>query len=333
MSAPARQNAFRVSIVIPVYNGAGTIGRLVEALETELSPHHELEVVLVNDGSQGDNSADVCAALAARRPSVKFLDLSRNFGEHNAVMAGLNYCTGDCAVILDDDFQNPPSEIMKLVEKLQEGYDVVYSRYERKEHSLFRNLGSRFNNLVASALIHKPLDLYLSSFKALNRFLVDELVKYAGPYPYIDGLILRITAKYAMVTVRHDPRREGRSGYTIRKLLGLWLNMFTNFSILPLRMAVLVGCALGLAGLVFAVASLIERLQHPELPRGWASLMISFLLLSSVQLVAIGMVGEYLGRLFMKDNGNPQFVVRRKMNCGDRGWEAGVRAPDSAQKP
>jgi len=305
----------KLSVVIPVYNGAKTIGPLVKALQAELEREFELEIVLVNDGSPADNSAEVCAELARADARIRFLDLSRNFGEHNAVMAGFNYCTGDAAVVLDDDFQNPPSEAAKLVRKLNDGYDVVFACYEQKRHHPLRNLGSRFNNLVASVLIGKPLKLYLASFKAVNRFVIDELVKYRGPYPYIDGLILRITRNYATVPVRHDPRREGRSGYTLRKLVGLWLNMFTNFSILPLRLAVFMGLGMALVGLLAAVAFLIERLRHPELPRGWATLIISLFVLSGVQLVAIGMVGEYLGRMFLKDNGNPQFVVRRSINC------------------
>lgn len=309
----------KLSVVIPVYNGASTIGRLVNDLDKELSSRYDLDIVLVNDGSPADNSAEVCRAIAENNPCVKFLDLSRNFGEHNAVMAGFNYCTGDGVVVIDDDFQNPPSEIVKLVDKLNEGYDVVFSRYERKKHNVLRNLGSKFNNLVASILINKPFDLYLSSFKVINRFLVDELVKYTGPYPYIDGLILRISRNYTTVLVRHDTRMEGRSGYTLRKLVSLWLNMFTNFSILPLRMAVVTGCLLALAGMVVAAFSFIERLRRSDLPPGWASLMISILVVSGVQLVAIGMVGEYLGRMFMKDNGNPQFVVRRSVNCGSPG--------------
>jgi len=308
----------KLSVIIPVYNGAQTIGPLVEAVGREVGPRHELELVLVNDGSPADNTAEVCAALAARDPRVKFIDLSRNFGEHNAVMAGLNYCTGDAAVIIDDDFQNPPSEILRLVDKLAEGHDVVYSRYERKAHRGWRNLGSRFNNAVATLMLHKPYDLYLSSFKALSRFVIDELIKYRGPYPYIDGLIWRITRRCAVVTVRHDPRAVGKSGYTLRKLVSLWLNMFTNFSILPLRAAVVLGLLLAAAGMVVAVLSFIERLRHPDLPRGWASLIISLMLLSGVQLVAIGMVGEYLGRLFLKDAGNPQFVVRQIVNGAKR---------------
>lgn len=186
----------KISIVIPVYNGAKTIKPLVEALEEELAQKYDMEVALVNDGSLSDNSSEVCTDIALNNSKVKFLDLSLNFSEHNAVMAGLNYCTGEAAVIIDDDFQNPPSEIIKLVDKLNEGYDVAYSYYKKKEHHFLRNLGSQFNNIVVTALLRKPRDLYLSSFKAINRFVIDEVVKYKGPYPYIDGLILRFTRNY-----------------------------------------------------------------------------------------------------------------------------------------
>ena len=313
----------KLSVVIPVYNGAATIGRLVEAVGRELAPSYDVEMVLVNDGSTADNSADVCRRLAEANPRVRFVDLSRNFGEHNAVMAGLNFCSGDATVIIDDDFQNPPSEIRRLVEPLEQGYDVVYSRYEQKEHNVLRNVGSRFHNLVATILLSKPRSLYLSSFKAISRFIVDELVKYRGPYPYIDGLILRITRNYTTVTVRHDARREGRSGYTLHKLISLWMNMFTNFSIVPLRAAMIFGFLFAIGGLVAAGAFLVERLRRPDLPAGWASLIISLFIIAGVQLLAIGMVGEYLGRLFLKDAGNPQYVVRRTVNCGGKADDRG----------
>ena len=309
--------SLRVSIVIPVYNGAKSIKPLVERLHEELKAHYELEVVLVNDYSP-DNSAEVCAALAEQHGWVRFIHLARNFGEHNAVMAGLNYCTGDCAVIMDDDFQNPPTEVVKMVDKLQEGHDVAYSYYETKRHSLFRNLGSWFNNAVASVMIKKPWGLYLSSFKAINRFAIDEVIKYEGPYPYIDGLILRSTRNYGTQLVQHDPRHEGRSSYTLRKLMRLWLNMFTNFSILPLRVASIVGFVFAVIGAVLAVVFLIEKLANPDLPAGWASTIVIILIISGVQLFALGMIGEYLGRLFLQDNGSPQFVVRDTKNCGKR---------------
>jgi undecaprenyl-phosphate 4-deoxy-4-formamido-L-arabinose transferase len=304
---------YRVSIVIPVYRGERSIGRLVRALRDQLAATYDLEFVLVNDGSP-DNSAAVCRELAAEFEEVRFINLSRNFGEHNAVMCGLHYATGDCAVIMDDDFQNPPEEVGQLVEELRRGYDIVFSYYATKQHQWLRNLGSRFNNWVATWMLAKPRDLYLSSFKAINRFAIDQVILYRGPYPYVDGLLLRVTNHYSRVMVRHDPRAEGKSGYTLRKLVSLWLTMFTNFSVLPLRLASLAGLACSFLGLVTAVVFAIEKLRNPDLPAGWASLIVSLFVISGIQLFALGMIGEYLGRLFLKDSGRPQFVVRETCN-------------------
>lgn len=315
-----RSHSTRLSVVIPVYNGASSIGPLVASLMQHLASLYDLEIVLINDSSPDDDSEQVCRRLAMDNPPVvRFINLARNFGEHNAVMAGLTYCTGDVAVIMDDDFQNPPSEVIKLVTRLQEGddCDVVYSRYETKKHHWFRNVGSSFNNLVASYMLKKPRGLYLSSFKAINRFAIDEIIKYTGPFPYIDGLIWRITRRFDSVLVAHDQREEGESGYTLTKLVRLWLNMFTNFSILPLRLASLGGVAFAGLGFIFAISVVIERISNPELPVGWSSTMCIILVVSGVQLVALGMIGEYLGRLFLKDNGSPQFVIRETVGCGD----------------
>ena len=313
-----------VSIVIPVYRGARTIGPLVEKLEREVGSVRPLEIVLVNDGSP-DDSARVCRELARTRPHLRFVNLSRNFGEHNAVMAGLNHATGGVAVIMDDDCQNPPEEVMKLVAKVEEGFDVVWSRYEQKKHSAFRNFGSKVNDKAATLLLSKPADLYLSSFKALNRFVIDEVTKYRGPYPYLDGLILRVTTNYATVLCAHVSREQGRSGYTLKKLVSLWLNMFTSFSILPLRLTSLAGVLVALAGVVLAVVFLVERLMNPGLQQGWASLIVTLLVVSGIQLIGIGMIGEYLGRLFLMDSGRPQFTVRERVNCTET--EQQVHAP------
>ncbi|MBL8829067.1 MAG: glycosyltransferase family 2 protein [Planctomycetaceae bacterium] len=302
-----------LSVVIPVYRGADTIGPLVDKLLEHLGDTYRLEIVLVNDGSP-DHSAEVCRRLAHTHAAVRFVNLARNFSEHNAVMAGLNHAQGDAIVIMDDDFQNPPGEVIKLVAELQRGYDVVYSYYEKKRHSTWRNWGSKFNNLVASVMLDKPRDLYLSSFKALNRFTVEQITKYDGPYPYIDGLILQVTRSISRVLVEHDPRQTGKSGYTLRKLISLWLNMFTNFSVLPLRFASAVGFVFAFLGLVMGVYCLIERIQDPDQPVGWASLMVTVLVIGGVQLFALGMIGEYLGRLFLKQNGRPQFVVRERVD-------------------
>lgn len=306
---PGRTN-LKVSVVIPVYNGAATIGPLVEGLVLILGAG-PLQIVLVNDDSP-DHSHEVCRGLTQRYPdNVLYLKLARNFGEHNAVMAGLRYARGDYVVIIDDDFQNPPEEVARVIQHAASGgYDVVYTRYSRKQHHWLRNLGSRFNDQVANFLLNKPRDLYLSSFKCLSRFVVEQVIQYTGPYPYLDGLVLRCTRNIGTTEVRHEPRREGHSNYTLRRLIRLWLNMFTNFSVTPLRVSTLMGLFLSGAGLLLVVIVVAEKLFRPETQMGWASTIIAIVLFSGVQLVMLGLLGEYLGRLFLSVNQTPQFVVR-----------------------
>jgi len=305
-----------ISVVIPVYNGAGTIGPLVQRL-LEASAERTLQIVLVDDGSL-DASDEVCRSLSARHPGVvTFVKLARNFGEHNAVMAGLWHARGDYVVIMDDDFQNPPEEVGRLIDHaLQHGHDIVYTYFPVKHHHWARNLGSRLNDQVANFMLDKPRDLYLSSFKCMSRFLVDQILKYRGPYPYIDGLALRCSQNIGTVAVSHAPRREGRSNYTLRKLFRLWLNMFVNFSVMPLRVATVVGLAASALGVALGVEAMVERLVRPGVPVGWASVLVPIVLLSGVQLVMLGLLGEYLGRLFLTENQTPQFVVREVVESG-----------------
>lgn len=307
-----KASSIALSIVIPVYNAEKTIHRLVDELVRDLDFYCRLEIILVNDNSI-DRSEEVCISLYKKyKKVIKFYSLSMNVGEHSAVMAGLNKATGDYIVIMDDDFQNPISEVVKLVNAaLENDHDVVYSYYEKKRHSLFRNLGSWFNDRVANLMLKKPKDLYLSSFKILNRFLVDEIIKYHAPFPYIDGLILQVTDKIWKVKVEHHERQESRSGYTFKKLTLLWLNMFTNFSILPLRSSIILGLIFALVGLALGIYTVIEKILYPDLPIGFASLIVSISVFSGIQLIMLGVVGEYIGRVFLSLNRKPQYTIKK----------------------
>lgn len=300
---------YALSIVIPVYRGAASIGELVDALAAlEIAGGHE--VVLVNDGSP-DNSAEVCRRLAARTDlPVTFLNLSRNFGEHNAVMAGLRHARGEFVITMDDDLQNPISEVVKLFEHARDGgWEVVYTYYAEKKHAAWRNLGSRFANKVADVLLDKPQGLYLSSFRCMSAFVAKSITLYEGPFPYVDGLILQTTQHIDRIPVRHVARAKGQSNYTMRRLIRLWLNLFVNFSAMPLRLSVVVGFATGLLGLAGFVVVILEALFRAP-PPGWASLMAGTFLLSGVQMVMLGIIGEYLGRLFLTANRKPQSLIR-----------------------
>lgn len=305
------QDAVQLSFVIPVFNGGRSIGPVVDRIH-ELYAEDSIEVVLVNDGST-DDSEKVCVELLDRYPAtVVFLHLARNFGEHAAVLAGMSYTSGSHVAILDDDGQNPPEEVHKLYEEIKRGnYDVVYGRYRTKHHGRLRNLGSRFNDRMANVMLHKPPRLYLSSFKLLNRFVVDEILRYKGSFPYIDGLILRATGNLGQVEVQHRERAGGESNYTPRKLLRLWLNMFLNFSITPLRVSALLGVFTSVISLFLLVGIVIDKLWiNPEVARGLPTVLVVVTFFAGVQLVILGTIGEYLGRLFMDHSNSPQFVVR-----------------------
>jgi undecaprenyl-phosphate 4-deoxy-4-formamido-L-arabinose transferase len=230
-------------------------------------------------------------------------------------MAGLNQVRGNYVVIMDDDFQNPVSGVIQLLDfAINHDVDVTYSFYKRKKHSWFRNLGSRFNDLVGNIVLKKPKELYLSSFKVLNRFLVDEIIRYDKPYPYVDGLVLRTTSKIARVEVDHEERRSGKSGYTLAKLIRLWLNMFTSFSILPLRIAVVLGMIFSGLGLGFGIFTVIEKLSNPDLPIGYATIIVVISILAGIQLLSLGLIGEYVGRIFLTLNRKPQYTIRKRFD-------------------
>jgi len=303
-----------LSIVVPVYRGAATVGALVDAL-SELKPAGGIEIILVNDGSP-DNSGEVCRELlrAAKVP-VTYIEHARNFGEHNAVMSGLRHARGSYIVTMDDDLQNPPEEVVRLYDHARlGGWDVVYTRYAKKEHEGWRNLGSRFANFVADHLLDKPRGLYLSSFRCMSALAVREVTKYRGPYPYVDGLLMQVTQRLDSIEVKHLPRAEGRSNYTLKRLVLLWLNLATNFSVLPLRLAIFAGLAMGIFGLIGALLVTMEALMG-ETPSGWASMMTVTLLIAGVQFLILGVLGEYVGRAFLSANGKPQGVVREVLRA------------------
>ncbi|MGZ5019799.1 MAG: glycosyltransferase family 2 protein [Chthoniobacterales bacterium] len=298
-----------ISVVVPLYNSADNLPRLLNEL-CAVSIDGDLEIVLVNDGSRDATEATALQLMETCGVPVTFISLSRNFGEHNAVLEGLRASTGEFVVTMDDDLQNPPSEIAKLFEVARaEHRDVVYSIYEKKQHSRWRNFGSWLTNRLADWSVDKPRGLYLSSFRCLSRFVADEVAKSSNPMPYIDALIFQVTQNVGVVTVRHDVRSSGQSGYTMRKLLRLWISMFTNASVMPLRVATLLGLAMAVIGFVSFVAVFINHFVSQE-PLGWGSLMAALLVFSGMQLLLLGVVGEYIGRTYLRVSEKPQSVVR-----------------------
>ncbi|GAB3993040.1 glycosyltransferase family 2 protein [Spirosoma daeguense] len=301
-----------LSVVIPVYNSEQTIGPLVERLQTCLSGR-VFEVVLVNDGSR-DESERICQQLAEQHNNVQFISLRKNFGEFNAVLCGLNHARGEYVAIIDDDFQNPPESILTLVTAAESGhYDVMYSRYAEKQHHWFRNLGSWLVNTLTTYSIGKPRNLYLSSFKLIHRDVVNEIIKYRGPYPYIDGLIFRVTRNVASVDVPHEARAEGRSSYTARKLIALFLNVFIGYSLWPIRIFTVLGAVLLIVGLLTGSILLFSWLTNQFSVSNSGLILWGIGTVLGIQMLFLGILGEYLGKLFMAYSGLPPYVEKKSI--------------------
>lgn len=317
MSSPAIQNptplsSASVSILIPVYKNDGGLDELVKRIGTSMANSayaSNFELILVDDCSP-DNSWEVIQRLAKEHAFVQGATLSRNFGQHNAIMAGLNLVSGQYVVLMDDDLQHPPEAIPNMVQELVAGADVCYTRYANRQHAAWKIAGSRFNDLMASWLLSKPKGLYLSSFKALKRGMVDQIRSHEGPFAYLDGLILDITRRIATVEIQHGTRAYGEGNYSLKKSISLWLRMVTGTSIVPLRMVTLMGALIALLGFFGAVFIVISNYLYPAESKGWASIIVTILLVSGFQTLFIGVLGEYLGRIHLRLNNKPQYLFR-----------------------
>lgn len=308
-----------ISFVIPCYRSEHTIGHVVaEICETMkgLEPY-ECEIILVNDCSP-DGTWAAIRRLCQEDSRIRGINFARNFGQHAALMAGLRQSEGEYVVCLDDDGQTPADEVGKLLEKLEEGYDAVYASYAHKQHSLFRNLGSKVNELMTRIMLEKPKELYISSYFAVRRFVVEDMIRYENSYPYVIGLVLRATKNITNVEVNHREREEGSSGYTLKKLMGLWFNGFTAFSVKPLRIATCIGCLSAAVGFSYGLYTIIKRLFNPQVPMGFSSTMAAIVFFGGMIMIMLGLIGEYIGRIYISMNNSPQYVIREKINAQDK---------------
>lgn len=307
-----------LSIVVPVYRSEECLAALVAAIDEAIVPTgRSYEVVLVNDYSP-DNSWKVIESLCRSRANVVGVDLRKNFGQDNAIITGLRLARGRYAAIMDDDLQHHPRDLPAMIEKIEEGYDIVYGDYSKKQQKLWKNFGSWFNGKVAEWVINKPRHVYLSPYKIVRREVVEIICRYDGPDPYIDGLLFQVTARIAQVQVEHHERYAGRSTYTFWKSLRVWARLAFSFSSRPLRLVSFAGFFFAALGLLLAVIVILYRLLRPEdfppAAMGWASLMVALLVITGIQMIFFGILGEYTGRTFVRVNNKPQTAVREVIN-------------------
>ncbi len=301
----------KVSFVIPCYRSELTLGHVVEeirAVMTQLSAYR-YEIVLINDCSP-DDTLGVIRGLCETYDNITGISLARNFGQHAALMAGFRHVTGDIVICLDDDGQTPAGDVGKFLAEIEAGRDVVYARYLNKQHTAFRNFGSKINEIMTRFMLGKPKELYISSYFAAKRYVIDEVVRYENSYPYVIGLVLRTTKNICNVDVKHRQRETGHSGYTMKKLFGLWFNGFTAFSIQPLRFATMVGIFCAGSGFLYGIYTVIKRLINPAVPLGFSSLMSAVVFLGGMIMLMLGLIGEYVGRIYISLNNSPQYVIR-----------------------
>lgn len=301
----------KVSFVIPCYRSEQTITHVVDEIHKSLAElnRYEYEIILVNDCSP-DGTFEVIRGLCENDSRIVGINLAKNFGQHAALMAGFRHVQGDIVVCLDDDGQTPADEVGKLLDKIEEGSDVVYAKYNHKQHSAFRNFGSHVNELMTRIMLGKPKELFISSYFAAKRFIIDEVIRYENSFPYVIGLVLRATKNITNVDVHHREREIGTSGYTLKKLLGLWFNGFTAFSVKPLRIATIMGGSFAVLGFVYALYTIIKKFVNPNVPLGFSSLMSATLVIGGMLMVMMGLIGEYIGRIYITLNNSPQYVIR-----------------------
>lgn len=308
MVATKELSNVKVSIVIPVYNSATILPKLLE-VATDAMSDLSFEIILVNDGSADDSWA-VIQSLSKKHSELRGINLTQNYGQDNAIMAGLNYCKGDFVVVMDDDLQHSPYDIKKLLEKCQDGYDVCYADYsDNKQQAYWKNVGSYLNNLQAELLLGKPRNIYLSPFKIINSVIVDAMIAYENSYPYIDGLILRATKSITQISVKHHYRFRSNTNYNLRKSISVFLKHMTGFSVIPLRFASVMGFVVSFIGMILTIYYILAYFQGNVI-EGWTTLVVLELTIGGAILMSLGVIGEYIGRLYLGANKRPQFVVR-----------------------
>lgn len=303
----------KISVIIPCYNSEKSINVVVNHIREATQNTFDVRIILVNDYSK-DHTWNVVENLCKNDKNIIGLSLSRNFGQQSARMAALPYVCGNYVVFMDDDGQHDPYNIVRLIQKLDEGYDIVYAYFKKKKESLFRIVGSNFTRKMVDFIMGKPSNVHQSSFFVVRRYVIEELKKYHSPTPVLLGYFMQITKNIAEIEVEHHQRIYGKSGYNLKKLVRLWMDLFTSFSVVPLRISSLFGTLFSFFGIILGIVFVIKKLVFHTAPTGYTSLVSIILFSSGLMMLMIGMLGEYIGRIFIALNDIPQYVIRNECN-------------------
>ena len=312
----------KISITIPCYKSEGTIKRLTDGIKEEMKKHknYNYEIILVNDCSP-DNTFEVISKLALSDEHIIAYDLSKNFGESSALMAAFSKASGDYVVRMDDDGEHDPKYLFDLINKLEEGYDYVCAEFINYHHVLYKRIGSKFNYWFLTKMMDIPAGSIMSSYNVTRKYVIDEILKYSNPKPYIDGMVWAITTRTASVPIEHGYRYAGESGYNLRKSVALWLNGVTSFSIKPLRFASISGFIFAFTGFVIGLIVIIDKLIHPDIEAGWTSMFAVLLFIGGFIMIFLGLIGEYVGRGYLINNHIPQYVIREEVKKEKKKWK------------
>ena len=312
-----------ISFVIPCYRSTQTLPAVVASIQELMTTRdeYEAEIILVNDCSPDDTFGTI-RQLTEQYDNVIGVDIAKNRGQQNALMAGFRLASGDLIIGSDDDGQTPVESAFQLIDHLEEGnYDVVCARYvDRGHRSLFRRMGTWADRKMVKVFLEKPDDFNTAIYFVARRFVIEEIIRYDNPYPYWTGLLLRTTHNVGNVDVKQRDRLAGESGYNLRKLLGLWINGLTTFSIKPLRFATILGGLMAIIGFIIMIILVILRLAS-GFTVGWTSLIATNILIGGLIMIMLGVIGEYIGRIYLSLNKEPQYVVRQVIDRKNRGQD------------
>jgi len=301
----------RISFVIACFNSENSLQKVVDEIKSSVCSLSEVsyEIILVDDYSR-DNTSDVIKRICQKDNKVKGIFFSKNYGQQPAMLAGFRASEGDLVVYCDDDGQSPVSDLGKFLGKIDEGYDMVWAKYSIKRSGALKRLGSYVNDRMVCFLFSKPKDLYFGNFWVAKRFVVDEACRCTNPFPYLGGVFLKTTTSMANVECKYRGRIQGRSNYSFLKLLSVWMNGFTSFSVVPLRLSSLLGVVVSFFGFILMILLIVSKLKNPDVPLGYSSIMSTVLFLGGMTMILLGILGEYIGRIYININGVPQYVVK-----------------------